>query len=83
MKLVSVLSLGATLLIASTTFASAALDFSREKYFAAGKHQVYVWCKGGEGDQSVAVDAANGDEAIKKAVAGRANCWGAWQGLNV
>ena len=82
-KLVSVLGIAAAALIASTTLASAALDFSREKYFVAGKHQVYVWCIGGQGDQSVAVDAANGEEAIKKAVAGKPNCWGAWQGLNV
>lgn len=82
MKLVSVLGLGAVALIASASLASAALDFSRDKYFVAGKHQIYVWCTGG-GDQSVAVDAPNGDEAIKKAVAGKANCWGAWQGLNV
>jgi hypothetical protein len=39
-----------------------------------------VWCKDG-GDQAVTVHAANGDEAIRKAVAGKSNCWGTWQGL--
>jgi hypothetical protein len=82
MKLVSALALGAAALIASTSLASAALDFARDKYFVAGKHQVYVWCTGGQADSSVTVDAPNGEEAIKKAVAGKANCWGVWQGLN-
>jgi len=81
MKLVSALGLGAAVLIASTSLASAALDYSREKYFVAGKHQIYVWCTGGTGDSSVTVDAANAEDAIRKAVAGKANCWGAWQGL--
>lgn len=82
MKLVSALALGAAALIASTSLASAALDFSREKYFAAGKHQIYVWCTGtGEMGNSVTVDAANAEEAIRKAVAGKNNCWGAWQGV--
>ena len=82
MKLVSALALGATALMASTSLASAALDFSRDKYFVAGKHQIYVWCTGGSpADSSVTVDAANGEDAIKKAVAGKANCWGVWQGL--
>jgi hypothetical protein len=61
--------------------AAAALDYSPEKFHAAGKHQIYVWCKGGGVDSSITVDAANGEEAIRKAVAGKANCWGAWQGL--
>ena len=82
MKLISLLAVGAAAMMASTTFAAAALDTSREKYFVAGKHQIYVWCTGGAADSSVTVDAANGDEAIRKAVAGKANCWGAWQGLN-
>lgn len=81
MKLVSILALGAAAVIATTSVASAALDYSREKYFAAGKHQIYVYCSGG-GDSSVSVDAANAEEAIKKAVAGKANCWGVWQGIN-
>jgi hypothetical protein len=80
MRLVSVFSLGAAALIASTSLASAALDYSREKYHVAGKHQIYVWCTGG-GDQAVTVEAANGEEAIRKAVAGKSNCWGVWQGL--
>jgi len=81
MKLVTALGLGAAALIASTSLASAALDFSRDKYFAAGKHQVYVWCTGGTADTSVTIDASNADEAIRKAVAGKSNCWGVWQGL--
>lgn len=81
MKLVSILGFGAAAIIATTSVASAALDYSREKYFVAGKHQIYVYCTGG-GDSSVSVDAANADEAIRKAVAGKANCWGVWQGLN-
>ena len=81
MKLATALGFGAAILIASTSIASAALDAARDKYFVAGKHQIYVWCTGG-GDSSVAIDAANGDEAIRKAVAGKANCWGVWQGLN-
>jgi hypothetical protein len=81
MKLATALGFGAAALIASTSIASAALDSSREKYFVAGKHQIYVWCTGG-GDSSVAIDAANADEAIRKAIAGKANCWGVWQGLN-
>ena len=81
MKLLSALGLGAAALMASASIASAALDSSRAKYFVAGKHQIYVWCTGG-GDTSVAVDAASGDDAIRKAVAGKANCWGVWQGLN-
>lgn len=77
----SVLGLSAAALIASTGMAVAALDFSRDKYFIAGKHQIFVWCSSGAGDSAVTVDAANGDEAIRKAVAGKANCWGVWQGL--
>ena len=83
MRLLSVLGLSAAAMIAATTMASSAgLDFDRANYFKAGKHQVYVWCTGGAADTSVAVDAPNGAEAIKKAVAGKANCWGVWQGLN-
>ena len=80
MKLSSVLGFGALALIASTSLASAALDYSREKYFVAGKHQIYVWCSGGS-DQSVQVDASNADDAIRKAISGKPNCWGVWQGL--
>lgn len=80
MKLVSALGLGAAALIASTSLASAALDYARENYHVAGKHQIYVWCTGAA-DTSVQVDAANAEEAIRKAVAGKANCWGVWQGL--
>jgi hypothetical protein len=80
MRLATALALGAAALIATTSLASAALDFSRDKYFVAGKHQIYVWCTGG-GDSSVTVDGANGDDAIRKATAGKANCWGVWQGL--
>jgi hypothetical protein len=81
MKLVSALGLGAAALIATTSMAAAALDYSRDKYFVAGKHQIYVWCTGGAADSSVTVDGANGEDAIRKAVAGKANCWGVWQGL--
>jgi len=81
MKLASALGLGVAAAIASASLASAALDYSNDKYFVAGKHQIYVWCTGGAADASVAIDAANADEAIKKAVAGRSNCWAAWQGL--
>ena len=81
MRLVTALGFGAVALIASTSIAAAALDSSREKYHVAGKHQIYVWCAGG-GDSSVAVDGANAEDAIRKAVAGKANCWGVWQGLN-
>ena len=82
MRLLSVLGLSAAAIFATSTMASAALNFDRTAYFKAGKHQVYVWCTGGAADQSVSVDAANGEEAIKKAVAGKSNCWGVWQGLN-
>ena len=81
MRLLSVLGLSAAAIIATASVASA-LDTDRANYFKAGKHQVYVWCTGGAADTSVSVDAANGEEAIKKAVAGKANCWGVWQGLN-
>ena len=57
-------------------------DATRENYFKAGKHQIYVWCTGGKGDKSVAVDGANGEDAIKKAAAAEgATCWGNWQGM--
>ena len=82
MRLLSVLGLTAAAMFAASAIASAALDIDRAAYFKAGKHQVYVWCTGGAADTSVAVDAPNGAEAIKKAVAGKANCWGVWQGLN-
>lgn len=83
MKLLSILGLGAAAIIASTSMAmSAGLDFDRANYFKAGKHQVYVWCTGGTADSSVSIDAANAEDAIKKAVAGKSNCWGVWQGLN-
>jgi hypothetical protein len=75
------LSLSAAVMIASTGIVAAALDFSRDKYFVAGKHQIFVWCSSGRDDSAVTVDAANGEEAIRKAVAGKANCWGVWQGL--
>jgi len=81
MKLVSALGLAAAALLASTSLGSAALDYSRDSYHVAGKHQVYVWCSSGPADQAVQVDAANAEEAIRKAVAGKANCWGVWQGL--
>ena len=81
MRLLSVLGLSAAAIIATTSMASA-LDTDRANYVEAGKHQVYVWCTGGAADTSVSVDAANGEEAIRKAVAGKANCWGVWQGLN-
>ena len=62
--------------------AIAAPDATRENYFKAGNHQIYVWCTGGAGDASVAVQAANGEEAIAKAAAAKGkNCWGVWQGL--
>jgi hypothetical protein len=82
MKLLTVLGLSAAAIIGATSVASAALDYDRANYFKAGKHQIYVWCTGGN-DSSVAVDAANAEDAIKKAVAGKANCSGVWQGLNV
>jgi hypothetical protein len=82
MRLFSVLGLSSAAIIAASTIALAALDTNRASYFKAGKHQIYVWCTGGAADTSVAVDAANGEEAIKKAVAGKSNCWGVWQGLN-
>ena len=83
MKLLSVLGLSAAAMIAATSIAaSAGLDFDRANYFKAGKHQIYVWCTGGTPDSSVSVDAANAEEAIRKAVAGKPNCWGVWQGLN-
>ena len=83
MRLLSILGLsGAAIIAASTMAMSAGLDIDRTAYFKAGKHQIYVWCTGGTADSSVSVDAANGEEAIKKAVAGKSNCWGVWQGLN-
>ena len=82
MRLLSVLGLSAAAMIAASSMASAALNFDRANYFKAGNHQVYVWCTGGAADTSVSVQAANAEEAIKKAVAGKANCWGVWQGLN-
>jgi len=82
MKLALVLGLSAAAIIGVTSLASAAPNPDRANYFKAGKHQIYVWCTGGAADQSVSVDAANAEEAIKKAVAGKANCWGVWQGLN-
>jgi len=81
MKLVSLLApLGVVAL--STATAMAALNYDRVNYFKPGKHQIYVWCTGGTPDTSVTVEAANAEEAIKKAVAGKPNCWGVWQGLN-
>ena len=82
MKLLSVLGLSAAAIIAASSIASAALNTDRANYFKAGKHQVYVWCTGGAADTSVSVDASSGEDAIKKAVAGKPNCWGVWQGLN-
>ena len=82
MRLALVLGLSAATLIGATSFASAAPNYDRANYFKAGKHQIYVWCTGGAADTSVSVDAANADEAIKKATAGKSNCWGVWQGLN-
>jgi hypothetical protein len=76
------IALGIGLAMVSATTASAALNYDRVNYFKPGKHQIYVWCTGGTPDTSVTVEAPNAEEAIKKAVAGKPNCWGVWQGLN-
>jgi hypothetical protein len=80
MKLMTALVLGAAASVITASGASAGLDFDRAKYFVAGKHQIYLYCTGAA-DTSVIVDAANGADAIKRATAGKAACWGVWQGL--
>ena len=83
MRLFLLLVLGVVTAIVTATPSTAALDYDRANYFKPGKHQIYVWCTGGTPDTSVTVEAANAEEAIRKAVAGKPNCWGVWQGLNV
>jgi hypothetical protein len=74
--------LAAALAMSALSAVAIAQDATRENYFKAGNHQIYVWCTGGKGDKSVTVQAANGEEAIKKAASeAGANCWGVWQGL--
>lgn len=74
--------LAAALAVCAVSAAAVAQDATRDNYFKAGNHQIYVWCTGGKGDKSVTVQAANGEEAIKKAAAeAGANCWGVWQGM--
>jgi hypothetical protein len=74
--------LAAAVAVSALSTVAFAQDATRANYFKAGNHQIYVWCTGGKGDKSVKVQAANGEEAIKKAAAeAGANCWGVWQGL--
>lgn len=79
----SLFALGAASALISAAPSYAALDYDRVNYFKSGKHQIYLWCTGGTPDTSVTVEAANAEAAIRKAVAGKPNCWGVWQGLNV
>jgi len=53
-------------------------------FFAAGRHQFYVWCAGGS-DYMAAQSGASAEDAqlrlyneTKKA--GKTNCWPVWQG---
>jgi hypothetical protein len=74
--------LAAALAMSALSAVAVAQDPTRDNYFKAGNHQVYVWCTGGKGDKSVTVQASSGEEAVKKAASeAGANCWGVWQGL--
>jgi hypothetical protein len=51
-------------------------------YFQKGRHQIYVWCTQGRGDDSVDQTGQNAEDAIRQASTRRGpNCWGVWQGL--
>jgi len=75
---------GVIVAVAGVAVAATFTSSARSDFFAAGKHQFYVWCAGGQ-DYMATADGANAEDAQMKLydfakAHGRSTCWPIWQG---
>jgi hypothetical protein len=78
------IAIGLSLAAAGVAVADGYASNQATAYFAAGKHQFYVWCASGH-DFTAVVAGASAEDAQMKLydsvkVSGRAACWPVWQG---
>jgi hypothetical protein len=74
-------------IVLAVTGVALAANFTSTKqtdFFAAGKHQFYVWCAGGSDYTAFHVGQSAEDAQMKLyndvKAAGKTNCWPVWQG---
>jgi hypothetical protein len=75
---------GVMVAVAGVALAANLTSSKQADFFAAGRHQFYVWCAGGS-DFMAMQNGANAADAQMKLYtdekrAGKTNCWPVWQG---
>lgn len=75
---------GVIFAIAGVAVGANFLSSAQTDFYAAGKHQFYVWCAGSS-DYMATAAGANAEDAQMKLynatkAAGRTTCWPVWQG---
>ncbi|MBS0473049.1 MAG: hypothetical protein JSR60_18410 [Proteobacteria bacterium] len=75
---------GVAVAVAGVALAANFTSSKQADFFAAGRHQFYVWCAGGS-DFMALQNGANAADAQMKLYnlekrTGKINCWPVWQG---
>jgi len=75
---------GVIVAVAGVALAANLTSSKQADFFAAGRHQFYVWCAGGSDFMAMANGANAADAQMKlyndEKRAGKTNCWPVWQG---
>ncbi|HUO88233.1 MAG TPA: hypothetical protein VMU08_03590 [Rhizomicrobium sp.] len=75
---------GIIVAVAGVALAANLTSSRQADFFAAGRHQFYVWCAGGSDFMAMANGANAADAQMKlyndEKRAGKTNCWPVWQG---
>jgi hypothetical protein len=75
---------GVVLAVTGVALAANFASNRQSDFFAAGKHQFYVWCAGGS-DYTAMQDGQSAEDAQMRLynhvkAAGKTSCWPVWQG---
>jgi hypothetical protein len=84
MRVLAAVAGGVLVAIAGVAVASNFTSTKQSDFFAAGKHQFYVWCAGSS-DYVATATGRNAEDAQMKLydaskAHGRSTCWPVWQG---
>ena len=75
---------GVIVAVAGVALAANFTSSKQADFFAAGRHQFYVWCAGGSDFMAMQSGASAADAQMKlyndEKRAGKTNCWPVWQG---
>jgi hypothetical protein len=75
---------GVMVAVAGVALAANFTSSKQTDFFAAGRHQFYVWCAGGTDFTAIEAGSSAADAQIKlynqEKRAGKTNCWPVWQG---